>query len=111
MKIIESLQEQIKTAKSLDEPLNEVSWNYQHGILISIQDAEDILKILKSSCNKSKEDIFNTLKKEILKGALQERLGYDLYDKVLNKDYDKLNQLEQQRFDAFLVKEGYSISA
>lgn len=59
----------------------------------------------------SKESIFNDIKKDLLRGTLQQRLGYDLYDKVFNKRFDQLNPKEQEAFDVFLKKEGYSISA
>jgi hypothetical protein len=52
------------------------------------------------------EENFNLIKKEILKGTLQERLGYDVYDKVLNHDWDKLPEKSREKFLAFLEREG-----
>ena len=54
----------------------------------------------------TQEENFNLVKKEILKGTLQERLGYDVYDKVFNNDWDKLPEKSREKFLAFLEREG-----
>lgn len=52
------------------------------------------------------EEIFNAIKADILKGSIQERLGYDLYDKVMNGMYGSLSIVAREKFDAFIEKEG-----
>ena len=54
----------------------------------------------------TQEENFNLIKKEILKGSLQERLGYDVYDKVMNYNWDKLPEKTKEKFIAFLGREG-----
>lgn len=52
------------------------------------------------------EEKFNLIKKEILKGTLQERLGYDVYDKILNHSWSSLPENSREKFLAFLKREG-----
>lgn len=52
------------------------------------------------------EESYNLIKKEILKGSLQERLGYDVYDKIMNHSWDKLPEKSRDRFLKFLEREG-----
>jgi hypothetical protein len=54
----------------------------------------------------TQEENFNLIKKEILKGTLQERLGYDVYDKVMNNSWEKLPEKSREKFLAFLEREG-----
>lgn len=48
---------------------------------------------------------FNAIQSDMLKGTLQERLGYDLYDKILNHTYEGLPPASKEKFEAFLKKE------
>jgi len=52
------------------------------------------------------EEYFNLVKKEIIKGSLQERLGYDVYDKVLNHEWSNLPERSKEKFLDFLEREG-----
>ncbi len=52
------------------------------------------------------ENTFNAIQKEILKGALQERLGYDLYAAVMNNSWDKLPEKYRLKFQDFVEREG-----
>lgn len=47
-KIILKLEEQIRLEETLDNNLNETSWGYQLGILISVNDAKIILDKIKN---------------------------------------------------------------
>lgn len=52
------------------------------------------------------EEIFTLIKKEILKGSLQQRLGYDLYDKILNHDYKHLPSASKASLKLFIENNG-----
>lgn len=54
----------------------------------------------------SQEESFNAIKQEILKGTLQQRLGYDVYDKVMNHDWHNLPAKAKENFISFLEREG-----
>jgi hypothetical protein len=54
----------------------------------------------------TQEENFNLIKGEILKGSLQERLEYDVYDKVLNHDWKGLPEKSREKFLKFLEREG-----
>ncbi len=56
------------------------------------------------------EENFNLIKGEIIKGSLQERLGYDVYDKVLNHDWSGLPERSREKFMQFLEREGQVVS-
>lgn len=52
------------------------------------------------------EEKYNLIKREIEKGSLQERLGYDVYDKILNHDWAALPERSREKFLKFLEREG-----
>ncbi len=51
------------------------------------------------------EEIFNALQADMMRGTIQERLGYDLYDKILNNTFEGLPAASKEKFEAFLKKE------
>jgi len=53
---------------------------------------------------------FNLVKREIIRGSLQERLGYDVYDKILNHDWENLPEKSREKFFKFLEREGEIIA-
>ncbi len=52
------------------------------------------------------EKTYDAIQKEILKGSLQERLGYDLFMNVMNHPWDKLPEKYKEKFEDFMEKEG-----
>jgi hypothetical protein len=46
--IIEKLQKQIDEAIECNQPLNEASWGYEQGVIITVNEAKEILEILSS---------------------------------------------------------------
>lgn len=55
------------------------------------------------------EENFNLIKREIIRGSLQERLGYDVYDKVLNHSWENLPEKSREKFLNFLEREGDAV--
>ncbi len=53
-----------------------------------------------------KEEAFNLIKEEVLKGTLQERLGYDMYGRVVNNEWSALSEEMKEKFSEFLAREG-----
>ncbi len=51
------------------------------------------------------KEIFNSLQADMMRGTIQERLGYDLYDKILNNSFEGLPAASREKFEAFLKKE------
>lgn len=45
--LIKYLEEELKRLKEYDQPMDSASWGYQEGILLTGNDAIELLKILK----------------------------------------------------------------
>ncbi len=56
------------------------------------------------------EQAYKQIQAEILKGTLQERLGYDLHQNVLNRSWENLPEKYKEKFQDFLEKEGEMIA-
>jgi len=55
-------------------------------------------------------EAYNIIQKEIMKGSLQERLGYDLFNAVMNHPWERLPEKYKEKFQDFLEKEGEIIT-
>lgn len=54
---------------------------------------------------KKEKEIYDAIRNDMLRGTIQERLGYDLYDKILNSSFEGLPSASKEKFYAFLDKE------
>jgi len=55
-------------------------------------------------------DTYNAIREEILKGTLQERMGYDLFTNTINHSWDRLPEKYKEKFKAFIDRESKVVS-
>lgn len=61
--IIEKLQKQIDEAIECNQPLDEASWGYEQGVIITVNEAKEIIELLSAPKREEFSDVREPVKK------------------------------------------------